>query len=691
MNRFLLCSIFLTSVMVFLPAHALKTETQNTAGEFEFKQADGSYASALLLDTAVSGEVNGLVASISLLQRFQNTSDQWLNGRYVFPLPEGASVDSLTITIGERVIKGVVKEKKAAKKVFEKAKRSGKKAALLQQHRPNLFSLAVANIGPRSNIKTEITYVERVDYKDREFSLRLPTTLTPRYIPGVPIAKVIDIEIDKVDHFEIRNNGWAANTTLVPDANAITPPQVHTADLEVGEPGSSHQFSLSLTIDAGMPLESMVSANYSVVEQSAQVGRYMVSLRNGKEAMNSDLVLRWKPAVGMAPKAALFEQNIDGDHYSMIMLVPPQMDIANALPRDVTFIIDSSGSMAGASMPQAKTSLLQALSHLSPSDRFNIIDFDSNFRPLFANSIPVSERSLRQARNMINQLRADGGTEMFGALQYALSRPRSESNLNQIIFITDGSIGNEDQLFKLIHQELGDARLFTVGIGSAPNSYFMRKAAKYGRGSYTYVGANGQASKVMDEFLHKITRPVLRDVKIDLPPDAEFYPPFIPDLYAAEPVVVLTKSKQSLNKINISGTLLGNQWQRSLRHTTDNNATQSADNLDALWARNKIEFLMDKMITGELNEEQAKPLITSLGVTHQLLTRFTSFVAVEKNPSRPPELTAKHKNIANLMPAGSTMAAPQTATPAMLLALVGALMLLLGLAIRSKNYRTVAA
>jgi len=232
----------------------------------------------------------------------------------------------------------------------------------------------------------------------------------------------------------------------------------------------------------------------------------------------------------------------------------------------------------------------------------------------------------------------------------------------------------------LIHEKLGNARLFTVGIGSAPNAYFMRKAAKFGRGSYSYVNPNDSANDVMSELFHKITRPVLRDIQIDWSSSVEHYPARVPDLYSSEPLIVLAKSDRPLNEIKLGGSLLGKQWQRTLQQetATTNELNDNANNLDVLWAREKIAHLMDKLVTRELTMEETKPQITELGVAHQIVTRFTSFVAVEKQPSRPTSAKAKHHQVPNLMPKGSTMQAPKTATPATLLAIIGLLLMLLG-------------
>ena len=249
-------SLYALALMVSLPAQANRIESDDTAGLMYMEQTDGSFENAPLLSMHISGQVDGLVASISIRQTFENTSFDWVNGRYVFPMPEAASVHKLVITTGERIIRGVVKEKAEAKRVFEKAKSEGKKAGLLEQHRPNLFSMSVANIEPNSKVVVELTFVQLVKYDSGLFSLRLPTTITPRFIPGQPagfqLAQHGEVEV-------VSPYGWASDTAQVRDASQITPPQTR-----VSEGSVANRFSLDLKINSGLPLASIESASHQV-------------------------------------------------------------------------------------------------------------------------------------------------------------------------------------------------------------------------------------------------------------------------------------------------------------------------------------------------------------------------------------------------------------------------------------------
>lgn len=678
-NLSLRCLVCITVLFIT----TAKAET--SVGELEISNKRGIQQTALLLNTHVSGEINGMIATIEVEQQFQNSTSDWVNGRYVFPLPEGAAVDSLRLEIGDRIINGVVKEKQQAKKIFEQAKRQGKKAGLLQQHRPNLFSIAVANIAPNEKILAKLSYVDKVYFENGIFSTRLPTTITPRYIPGAPLKlnkdaqQALEESLNRNNEIEINSqHGWSANTDRVSDASDITPPQTHAFTDQ-----TTHHFSLSLSLNAGIALQSVTSDSHLIDVNETNNDQFKIKLSKGKEKLDKDLILSWKPNKSNSPQAALFQQQLDGDLFSMLMLTPPQVEGQLSLPRDVTFIIDSSGSMAGESIRQAQQALIEGLGYLTGNDQFNIIDFDSQFTPLFPKSMPVTSDNLYQAKQMINSLNADGGTEMLGALNFALKQPSNIGYLRQIVFITDGAIGNERELFNSINSNLGDARLFTVGIGSAPNSFFMSKAAAYGRGSYTYINDLRTVSNKMAELFKKITSPVMRDIKIDWGEPVEQYPARVPDLYKGEPIVVLVKANKAPSKLTVSGNMLNTPWKQNLRFK--NQQTDNAENIDTLWARQKIVSLMDKLNTGEQTQEQVKPKVVELGVKHQIVSQFTSFVAVEEVISKPEDQQAKHNNVPNRMPKGNTMQAPQTATPATLLNLAGLLLIALALLIRRRS------
>lgn len=595
----------------------------------------GIYEPATQLSSDITMNITGLVARVTLKQSFENTGSSWSEALYVFPLPEDAAVDSLSMRIGERLIVGEIKEQAEARVMYEEAKELGQKTSLVEQERPNMFTTSVANIGPGETIIIEISYLETLRYDAGSFSLRFPLAITPRYIPGEAIIQDSDAS------YTTNQTGWAANTQQVPDAQQITPPYMHP------DAGKRNPVSINIELNAGFPLAKLES-RYHQIKQEQNGNTYTLEL-TGEVAAERDFELIWTPDISSKPDAAVFSETWQNEHYALLMLMPPSLDQTN-LPnptREVTLIIDTSGSMEGTSIVQAKDAVQLALARLKPTDRFNVIEFNDTATSLFRVPREASSQNVRLAERFVQQLRADGGTEMKSALELAFQSQAPEGYLGQVVFMTDGSVGNESELFSLIEQKLGKARLFTVGIGSAPNSYFMRKAAEFGRGTYTFISDLSETQEQMSELFVKLERPVLTNLDLQLPAGSEVFPETIPDLYAGEPVLVSVKMRSQEGEALLTGTVNGETWTRRLNL---NNAG-SQNGVSQLWARAKIEELNDDMIRGAdwLAAEEA---ITELALKHHLVTDYTSLVAVDKTPSRPQEEALNTEAIPQNLPEG---------------------------------------
>jgi len=654
-------------------------------GSLLFKNALGStqnYTLALTLDTDVHIQITGMTARVTVKQNFHNDSADWKEGIYVFPLPENAAVDQLRMHIGERIIEGQIKEKQQARKEYQQAKASGKRASLVEQERPNIFTTSVANIGPDENIIIEITYQQTIRYTDEAFSLRFPMVVAPRYIPGKTI----------ITGFE--GTGWSMNTDQVPDASRITPPVLNAKhDLEHR---SINPVKIKIDLDAGFLLSHIDSPYHNIDVGIPDKTRYSIQLHNDQVPANRDFVLVWQAEAENAPKAALFTEEKDSDIYSLIMLMPPANETASVLHREVIFVIDTSGSMSGPSIVQAKQALNLALNRLKPGDRFNVIQFNSYTDKLFHFPQPLSHHSLRQANQYVSNLEAQGGTEMAPALRAALLKQGNNTHENnydgknydvrQVIFLTDGSIGNEDELFNIIQSQLGDSRLFTIGIGSAPNSHFMDRAAKFGRGTHTYIGKVSEIQTKMETLFSKLESPVLTNIHIQWPENCivESWPQNIPDLYLGEPLLISTKSDSLPESLTITGKIAGEAWSASLNL----NGGQKDSGIPVIWARKKIAALMDQMSQNQNTEgnevEELRNTIVETALKHHLVSKYTSLIAVDVTPARSNEVLLKsHAMLVNL-PAGWDNTKvfgqlPTTATNASVAFLSGLLMLFAGL------------
>ncbi|THB72128.1 MAG: marine proteobacterial sortase target protein [Gammaproteobacteria bacterium] len=651
----------------------------------------GKYLLAINLDTDVDMEINGMIAEVSVKQSFKNTSDKWTEAVYVFPLPEDSAVNSMQMTIGDRVISGEIKKKAEAKKIYKEAKKAGKKASLVEQERPNMFTNSVANIAPGEEITVEITYLQKIKYDQGKFSLRFPMTINPRYIPG----NIIPTDIVEIEHAEKTLNlnmgdGWALNTDKVSDASRITPYIVPAVEHSESESVTLvNPVSINIVLNVGLELD-FVRSTYHQITETDEAGIKKIMLAKGKVSMDRDFELVWTPKVGTNPEAAIFSQEVGDDNYAMLMVMPPQKISQTVnLPKEMIYIIDTSGSMGGTSIIQAKKSLLYALDRLKANDKFNIIEFNSHTRSLSTQPMLADYTNLKTAKRFVNRLVADGGTEMAPALQRAFANKETQGYLRQVVFITDGSVGNESELFRLIQKDLGKSRLYTVGIGSAPNTYFMKKAAQFGRGTFTYIGDYQEISSKMSELFAKLESPVLHDLEIVWPEgtrqegiNPEVWPQRIPDLYLGEPLIISAKIVGSSEEgfegdVVVKGKAADKEWSRTLKLSKGINHS----GVSTIWARSKIESLMDKQIARGYSEE-FKDEIVDIALTHKLLTKYTSFVAVEQKISRPQDQKLKKSLVPNAQPKGQspqTYAYPKTATPMQRNLILGLLLVMLAL------------
>nr|WP_319388272.1 marine proteobacterial sortase target protein [uncultured Cohaesibacter sp.] len=642
---------------------------------FKAKEA-GKYIEAPKVATDIKVDVTGPVARTIVTQKFLNPSDAWVEGIYVFPLPDTAAVDQLKMKIGNRIIEGKIKPREEARQIYEAAKQEGKKASLLEQQRPNLFTNAVANIGPKDSVTIQIEYQQTIPRKDEEFSLRVPLVVAPRYNPlAKPLRPVIDLKANQSDG----GNGWSS-TDPVPDRDTITAPV-----LDPEKDGKSNPVSLSVDLKAGFPLDKVVSHYHDVVIKPVGSKEISLTLKGEVVPADKDFLLTWTGKPTETPNLGLFSQTLkddpagrqtgdgqkkeangeereeetlsegDTDQYLLAYITPPYK-LAKDLqtpPREVVFVIDQSGSMDGPSIRQARESLIEALGQLKPEDKFQIIRFNNEMAQLFPSPQPADKENLSTARYWVAAIRADGGTEMLPAMQAALKDETPNApTLRQVIFLTDGAIGNERELFETVKAQKGRSRIFTVGIGSAPNSFFMSRAAEVGRGTFTQIGDITEVKGKMAELFTQLTTPVATDLSISFAngKDIEASPSELPDLYKGEPVIVAFKGKDLGNALTLSGRFDNQPWSMTVDITK---AAPSAA-VDKLWARGKIRQLENERLlsTDSAGIDKA---IETLGLRHHLVTRLTSLVAVDVTPTRPEGETLDSRKVPLNLPDGWNM------------------------------------
>ncbi len=650
------------------------------AGTLLYTSAGGVYASTPPLSTDIQISIAGVVARVSVVQRFANTGGEFTEAVYALPLPDDAAVDRLTMKIGDRVVEGEIREREAAEHVYSAARAAGQRASLVRQNAPNLFTTAVANIAPGEAIEITIEYLQTARFDNGEFSLRVPMTYTERY--GVDTLA----EPSRLDALADSGLTRGANSAFAASAVGSTfsgarvagypAPPVSAATGDAGDASRAApplEAGVHVALAPAFPLVDVVTRGH---DSRVDVGRdvYNIETVTPRVPMDHDLVIAWRPVVGPKPTVAALSETVGDTTYALLMLLPPQNTLGwRTQPRELICVVDTSGSMAGQSISQAKTALANALDRLTPADRFNVIQFNSWTSQLYPESVPLTAESRAQALEWVAGLQANGGTEMEPALRAALEPPAPQGYLRQVIFMTDGGVADETQLFRVIKSDLHDARLFTIGIGSAPNSFFMRKAAQYGRGTFTYVGSTADVEDSMRELFEKLEHVALTDVLVDWPAAAELYPPQVPDLYAGEPLVVAASFPSGDGKpveLTAFGRVAGAPWQQAV--TAD---TVALRGISTLWARRKIEHALDSRVDG-VSAELIRKIVLDVALEHKIVSPYTSFVAVDREPARSSSQTLGRRSVANMAPAGQTaVAVPQTATPAPLLRALGTLLI----------------
>jgi Ca-activated chloride channel family protein len=657
-----------------------------SSGSLYFK-TDNSYFPALTQNSDYQVSVNGLLARVNVTQAFKNSSNLYLEAVYVFPLIDDAAVDSMIMEIGERRIIGKIKEKHQAQQLYEKAKQQGKKVSLVSEQRPNLFTTKLANIAPGETIKISLSYLQSITLKDETFSLRIPLTLTPRFIPSTlkthsnknekPTFK------NRVETIKVNAHGWAVNNASVTDAREITPFQISAETLNKHDNENRQQtVNLAVNVNTVLPLTDVIS-RYHRISKTQLNDQLSITLADNNTSLNQDFVLQWQLAQGDVPKAAFFQQsdfphsgNINaqnGYHHGLLMLMPPKQAYVQTINKEVIYIIDTSGSMGGVAIRQAKQSLSSALDLLNSHDSFNIIAFDDEPLSLFSLSMPASIDKIELAKHWLANLDAGGGTNMYPAIEQALQSPKNENTYRQVIFVTDGSVGNEGELFNLIARKLGNTRLHTIGIGSAPNGYFMSQAAKIGRGTYRYIGSINEVKEQMTTLFSQIGKPLMQDIKITWPvAQVEMFPEKISDLYSGQPLLISVRWPKNSDKnikqiVKVSGKLATKIWQEQVNITNNSKKTVSqalsSKNVDngvaQWWAKQKINHLTFlQRRSSKQKKVELKSQITQLALKHHLISPYTSFIATEEKLSRKHNKPLHSIGIKNLMPKGSTQIVP---------------------------------
>lgn len=603
----------LLALLLLLPAPGVATEKPVPGGELEIIGATAGVCP--LKHTKVDVDIVGFVSRVHVRQVFQNPLDEKIEAVYVFPLPQHAAVDDMVMTVGERKIIGQIKPRDEARSIYEAARQAGHVAGLLDQERPNVFTQSVTNIEPGAEVVVEISYVDLLPYEDGSFEFVFPMVVGPRYMPGEETGK--------------KGSGWSPDTSQVADASKISPP--------VARPGTraGHDIDITVFIDAGTDIFDLQSALHDVEIDRKAAGTVEVSLRHKDEIPNRDFVLRYRTATDDIGDAFVVHEDDRGRFFTLVLQPPRHVRPDRAVPKEMIFVIDRSGSMSGFPIEKAKEAMRHAIEQMNPNDTFNLLSFAGGTGRCFDTPVANTPENRAIALRYLSDLHGGGGTEMMSAIQAALGGPRDPKRVRIVGFMTDGYIGNDFAIIDAVEKHAGTARVFSFGVGNSVNRFLLDGMARAGRGEAEYVLLASQADEAVERFHERIHSPVLTDIEIDWGtlPVTDVYPRRIPDLFSVKPLLI---HGRLAGPGSGTLTLRGHTADGAFSRVIEVGEVVEADAHDAvasLWARAAVDDLMQRDL-GALQQgrfpKEIEEEITNLGVTFRLMTQFTSFVAVEE-------------------------------------------------------------
>lgn len=593
---------FLSLVVVLLPVFHVFAQDVTEGALYAVNKKGVEMGACPLKNTSVKADISGFLARVTVTQEFENNFTEPIEAIYLFPLSQNSAVDAMTMRIGERTIRGQIKRREEARAVYEQAKEEGKTASLLDQERPNIFTQSVANIMPNEKITVEISYVETLKYEDGQYEFVFPMTIAPRY-----------------------------NPESVKDAQKITPTIAPTR--------AGQKISIEVNLNAGVPVEEVRSNSHEIETVNLSPNIANIKLKDAETIPNKDFILRYDVTGKRIEDAILAHRDARGGFFTMILQPPDKFGVEDVTPKEIVFVLDSSGSMDGFPIEKAKEAINLSLDGLYPHDTFNLITFAGDTSVLFDAPVPATQANIERAREFLQTEGAGGGTEMMKAIKAALAPTDSQEHIRIVCFMTDGLVGNEDEIIAEVRKH-PKARVFSFGIGSSVNRYLLDKIAEAGRGEAEYVSLTDDGSRAARKFYERVRTPLLTDIAVEWNglPVADVYPSRISDLFSAKPVVLSGRYlKAASGTIRLKGKVGGQEYSREI--TVNLPETQAAnDSLASLWARTKIDDLMSKSLRYDSDEDEqyldlkakTKLDIVTLALKYNLMTQFTSFVAVEE-------------------------------------------------------------
>jgi Ca-activated chloride channel family protein len=563
-----------------------------------------------LKHTDVKSYISGYIATVEVTQQFHNPYDSKIEAVYIFPLPQNAAVNEFIMRIGDRSIRGIIREREEAERIYAEARRQGYVASLLTQERPNIFTQKVANIEPCNEIDINIKYFHTMTYVDGWYEYVFPMVVGPRFDP--PGTS------DGVGAVARGQQGVSGQKTEV---QYLRPNE-----------RNGHDISLTAEINLGVTIEEIVCTSHVIKKNSASKEKMTVILSPLDRIPNKDFVLRYKVAGDRIKSALLTQHDKQGNFFALMLYPPENLAYLKRKALEMVFVLDCSGSMSGRPIAQAKAAIERALSSLQEDDTFQIIEFSNSTSQLGSAPILATPRNVERGLNYVRSLEGSGGTMMIKGIKAALNFSHDPQRLRIVSFMTDGYIGNEKEILAEVHKGIGASRIFSFGVGSSPNRYLLDRMAKIGKGAVAYLGLRDSAAEVMDCFFECISHPAMTDINIDWGnmKVSEVYPVRMPDLFVGRPVILTGRfSGSGTANIRVKGNVAAEMREIVLSINLEDFIT-THKGLPAVWARMKIADLSDRAVcTSDVFE--LPELIKQVALEYGLMSEYTAFVAVDSS------------------------------------------------------------
>ena len=562
-----------------------------------------------LKHTDVKGQISGYIATVDVTQQFHNPYEEKIEAVYVFPLPQNAAINEFIMVIGERRIRGIIRERKEAEEIYREARRQGYVASLLTQERPNIFTQKVANIEPGKNIDVNIKYFNTLAYVDGWYEFVFPMVVGPRFNPP----------------------GYTDGVGAVARGkNGISGQKTEVQYLKPGE-RSGHDIAVTVDVDAGVKIEEVECKNHVITKTSTVPEKLTVKLSSFDSIPNKDFILRYKVA-GKTVKSALVTHHDKRGGFFTLMLYPPEnLSYLKRAPMEMIFVLDCSGSMNGKPIAKSKQAVTHALRKLQPNDTFQVIRFSNSASQFGPDPVPATPANIRKAIRYVDNLHGSGGTMMIEGIKAALDFAHDPHRFRLVSFMTDGYIGNEVEILAAIHQRLGASRIFSFGVGSSVNRYLLDRMAKLGKGAVAYIGLDDSAGGVVDLFYERISHPALTDVTIDWGDMqvTDMYPNHIRDLFVGRPVILTGRFQgNSKTTIHVTGKVDDMTQEIAIPVNLDDSVA-THQGIACVWARKKIETLANQA-THDNNPDLPEE-IKQVALEYGLMSAYTAFIAVDSS------------------------------------------------------------